>query len=128
MSGVTQAMVAAVQTVVDSANNVLSTIDTAGAKPRTESQPAGAGCRPPLPEAWELCSGRGGLSPRWRGPLGERRRPAGWQTLRQLEAAGELRIEGRRVLPPPAREGRYVLARSAVLLGCYSLFGFVPLF
>ena len=27
----------------------------------------------------------------------------GWETLRELEAAGELRIEGRRVLPPKPR-------------------------
>ena len=47
MSGVTQAMVAAVQTVVDSANNVLSTIDTAGAKPRTSAfTPISSPCHP----------------------------------------------------------------------------------
>ena len=35
----------------------------------------------------------------------------GWQTLRQLEDAGELRIEGRRVLPP-GREGKSKLPTS----------------
>ena len=27
----------------------------------------------------------------------------GWETLRELEAAGDLRIEGRRILPPGRR-------------------------
>ena len=30
----------------------------------------------------------------------------GWKVLRKLEAAGELRIEGARVLPPAPEEGR----------------------
>ena len=43
----------------------------------------------------------------------------GWETLRELEAAGELRIEGRRVLPPkPRREGVTFSRAGSVVQPC----------